>query len=118
MIEVAVAVLAIAIAIAIAILASMSLMANARFRNERRLPMQWSLGGSVNWTAPRPLALAFTPVLAALCLPATVALAVLVQPRPGQEGLVVPALIAVALTLVGAHALHLWLIARTLRSKS
>lgn len=112
MIEATVAILA------IAMLASMSLMANARFRNERRLPMQWSLSGSVNWTAPRPLALAFTPVLAALCLSATAASAVLLQPRPGQEGLVVPALIAVALTLVGVHALHLWLIARTLRSKS
>ena len=104
--------------IAIAMLASMSLLANARFRDERRLPMQWSLTGSVNWTAPRPLALAFTPVLAAVCLSATAAVAVLVQPRPGQEGLVIPALVAAAVTFVGAHALHLWLIARTLRSKS
>ena len=104
--------------LAIVTLTSMSLMANARFKSERRLPMQWSLTGSVNWTAPRPLALAFTPALAALCLSATAALATFVQPRSGQDGLVSPSLVAVALTFVAAHALHLWLIGRTLRRKA
>lgn len=28
-----------------------------------RLPMQWSLKGRINWTAPRPVALLVTPVL-------------------------------------------------------
>jgi hypothetical protein len=111
MVEAAVAV------VAIAMLASMSVMANARFKDQRRLPMQWARAGSVIWTAPRTLALAFTPVLAALCLSATAALAAFASPRPGQEGLVVPVIIFVALAFVGAHALHLWLIDRTLRPK-
>jgi hypothetical protein len=102
--------------LALAVLVWMSLVANARFKDQRQLPMQWSLTGSVNWTAPRPLALAFTPVLAALCLSATVALAIFVPPRPGQEGLVIPTIVAVALAFIGAHAMHLWLTDRTLRS--
>jgi hypothetical protein len=104
--------------LAIVTLTSMSMMANALFKAERRLPMQWSLTGSVNWAAPRPLALAFTPVLATLCLSATAALAIFVPPRPGQEGLVIPSVVAVALTFIAAHALHLWLIGRTLRARS
>lgn len=103
---------------AVATLASMSLIANGRFKHEQRLPMQWSLNGSVNWSAPRPIALAFTPVLAAICLTATAALTTVLQPRAGQEGLVIPANIFVALTFIGAHALHLWLIGRTLRPKA
>lgn len=104
--------------LAIATLASMSLIANSRFRAERRLPMQWSLNGSVNWTAPRPIALAFTPVLAAICLLVTAALTTFLRPRSGQEGLVIPTNIIVALTFIGVHALHLWLIGRTVRPKT
>ena len=48
--------------IAIGLLIRMSVRANARFREEVRLPMQWALDGSVNWTAPRGLALALTPI--------------------------------------------------------
>ena len=35
-----------------------------------KLPMQWSLTGKVNWTAPRAIAFAFIPVLAAVVLAA------------------------------------------------
>lgn len=101
-----------------ALLAAMSLRANRRFKSERRLPMQWGLDGSVAWTAPRGVALAFTPALAALCLAAIVALAIFVKPRAGQEDLVGPVTIAVALVFLGAHALHLWLIQRAVRRKA
>lgn len=47
-----------------AILIGLSFWANARFRGEERLPMQWSLSGTVNWSAPRLVALGFGPVLA------------------------------------------------------
>ena len=77
-------------ALTICILAVMSIRANGRFKDEDRLPMQWSLDKSVNWTAPRPLALALTPVLAAIILSATVALTISVKPKAGQEGLKVP----------------------------
>ena len=97
-------------ALTICVLAGMSIWANRRFKNEDRLPMQWSLSGSVNWTAPRAVALAFTPVLAAIVLLATVALTTFLQPRPGQAALVIPTNIFMALVFVGAHALHLRLI--------
>jgi hypothetical protein len=35
-----------------------------------KVPMQWSLTGKVNWTAPRVIAFAFIPVLAAVVLSA------------------------------------------------
>ena len=100
-------------AAAVALLAAMSLHANARFRGERRLPMQWWLDGSVTWTAPRPVALAFTPVLAALCatlLPLANRAAGQKPPEPGEVAIAAVAFIAV-------HALHLWLIGRTLRRR-
>lgn len=77
--------------------------------------MRWSLDGSVNWTAPRVVALAFTPVLAAIVLSATAALTWFLRPRPGQEALAIPTLVFGALVFVGAHALHLRLIANSLR---
>lgn len=77
--------------------------------------MQWSLDGSVNWSAPRVVALSFTPVLAGVILLATAALTAFVQPKHGQEGFAVPTMIVVALVFVGAHALHLWLIGKAIR---
>jgi hypothetical protein len=103
-------------ALAICILAAMSIRANRRFKDEDRLPMQWSIDKSVNWTAPRGFALAFTPVLAAIVLSATTALTVSVKPKPGQEGLEVPTMLFIALVFIAAHALHLWLIGRSLHS--
>lgn len=100
--------------ITLAVLLRMSPRANSRFRNESRLPMQWWLDGSVNWTAPRPLALAFTPVLAALVLAAAVISTIFLEPRRGQEHLEVPVIVALALTFITVHALHLKLMARTL----
>ncbi|MEO7187901.1 MAG: hypothetical protein ABIW58_05795 [Sphingomicrobium sp.] len=96
----------------------MSARANRRFGGEKRLPMQWSLNGSVNWTAPRLVALAFNPVLGTLCLFGFAAMASFSQPRAGQEDLVIPANIFVAVVIIGTHAFHLWLIERTLRNKT
>ncbi|MFC3077377.1 hypothetical protein ACFODL_04675 [Phenylobacterium terrae] len=101
--------------IAVALLTAMSLRADRRFKAERRLPMHWSLNGSINWTVPRPIALAFTPVLAAACLASLTALATFLEPRAGQEHLALPMHVFVALVFVGAHALHLRLIQRTLQ---
>ena len=113
------AILAMAIAlVAVALLAAMSLRANRRFQMEPRLPMQWWLDGSVTWTAPRRVALAFTPVLAAICLAAVVALAIFVKPRAGQEHLVTPAILAVALVCLCVHAVHLWMMRRTVQRKA
>ena len=51
-------------------IAWMSVRANARFARDDRLPMQWWITGEVTWTAPRVVALAFTPALAFLALSA------------------------------------------------
>lgn len=97
----------------VTLLAAISQRANGRFKAEQRLPMQWWMDGSVTWTAPRPVALAFTPVLAALCLGAIVGLTVFGRTRPGQEHLVIPINVLIALFLLSFHAFHLWLMRRT-----
>ena len=84
--------------------------ANARFRVEDRLPMQWWINGDVTWWAPRFVALAFIPALA---IPVFASL-IFLPPRPGQEGLVFPALIGIGATFIGIQILHVWLIAKTL----
>lgn len=102
-------------ALAILVLVLMSVRADRRFKAKDRLPMQWSMDGSVNWTAPRRVALAFTPILAAIILSATAVLTTVMKPKPGQEGFVIPSLLFGALVFIGAHALHLWLIGNSLR---
>lgn len=92
------------------ILAGLSLVANARFRDRDRLPMQWSLTGRVNWSAPRKIALTFTPALAALLLSVT-ALTLPANPAKATN------LGILAVAFVATHLLHLALIARTSRQK-
>ena len=101
--------------LAISILVAMSLRADRAFGNHARLPMQWSLAGSVNWTAPRGIALAFTPVLATVSLAVIVTLTLMLEPRAGQEGFEVPTILTLGSTFIAVHALHLWLIGKSLR---
>lgn len=103
--------------IAICVLATMWARANRSFSGSARLPMQWFLNGSVTWTAPRMVALAFIPVLGAVVLALTAASTALLQPRLGQEWLAVPVEIFVALLFIAAYALHLRLIAWSLERK-
>ena len=77
--------------------------------------MQWWLTGDVTWSAPRVLALAFIPTLAISVLAINAALAVNLQPRPGQEGLVLPGLIGTGFLFLVVQRLHFWLIEKTLR---
>jgi hypothetical protein len=96
-------------------LVALSRRADARLAHHDRLPMQWSLTGNVNWTAPRRVALAFTPALGTLVMLAAAASAWWLPPRPGQAGLVTPVLLLIGGGFVALHALHLRLIARSLR---
>lgn len=98
----------------IGLLIGMSVRANARFRTETQLPMQWSLDGSVNWRAPRAVALALLPAAASVALIAIAGLSIFATPRAGQEGMVIPAVLLVAGAFLGAHRFHIWLIERTL----
>ena len=101
----------------IAVLAIMSRKANTRFSHTERLPMQWSLGGGVTWTAPRRIALSVIPCVAFCVLFAAVLSTAFLEPHPGQEGLEVPVVFLLALGLVGLHALHIWLIGKAADSE-
>lgn len=96
-------------------MAAVALWSNARLRGEARLPMQWGFNRQVTWSAPRPIALAFIPVLACSMFAAVVALSLNVPPRPGQEAMVLPTFIGIGVTFVAVQLLHLWLIGRALR---
>jgi hypothetical protein len=92
-----------------------ALAANVRLRRADRLPMQWWLTGEVTWSAPRPLALAFIPGLAACVLGSLVLLSLNTVPRPGQEGMLLPTFIGIGVIFVAIQLLHLWLVEKTLR---
>jgi hypothetical protein len=102
-------------AVFVVILAVSAYRANMRFRSETRLPMQWGITGKVNWFAPRPVALAFMPILAIGVLGFQVLMALNVPARAGQEALVFPVLVGTGVTLVAVQFLHFWLIKRTSR---
>lgn len=95
----------------VGVLAAMSFAANRRFQALDRLPMQWSLSGHVNWTAPRAWALLFTPILAALVL------GVLAWRISSQNGSAIFPLAYTALVFIAAHVLHLWRIERHVRRR-
>lgn len=86
-----------------AILIAMSLAAGRRIApGKKRLAMQWNLKGEPTWFLPRRLALGFTPALAAIVL---IVLAIFASVETG-------AMLAVAVALIAAHALHLVLLSR------
>ncbi len=92
-----------------------AMRANARFRWHDRLPMQWSLTGSVNWTAPRRIALGLLPALGMGLMLFTALITSTVGPRPGQEHLVVPVMFLMGVAVVAIQFLHFWLIDKTLK---
>ena len=94
--------------------------ANAEFQSEARLPMQWSLSGAVNWTAPRALALGFIPGLSilTLCTILTLATVGVLTPHPGQRNMAVPVFAMLAITAIAAQLLHIMLIRRTVGKRN
>lgn len=98
------------VCLTLGVLTAASVFADRRFRALERIPMQWGLGGKVNWTAPRRIGLAFTPVLAALVL---TAMSIVPGDQARTDSSV--ALTVAALVFVAAHLLHLYLIARSTR---
>jgi hypothetical protein len=99
-----------------AALIALSMGAASRLKAHAQLPMQWQLDGTVTKTAPRRFALAFTPILTVFVLAAMVALSASTEPRPGQGWMLIPATVFVCLTVLGAHAFHLWMMSRLLKS--
>lgn len=86
--------------------------ANAHFRQESTLPMQWSLSGTVNWSAPRLVALSPIPALGIICL--TVVGIRGMNQHPGPAG-PIPSLVIFGIILVAVDVLHLWLAEKTVR---
>ena len=96
-------------------LCGVALWADARFRTQERLPMQWWLDGEVTWSAPRRIALAFIPAISILMLAGFTVLLSYTRPRPGQEGFVIPSLILLGFACVAAQVFHLWMVDETVR---
>jgi hypothetical protein len=101
--------------VTVALMSVVASRANVRFRAAPRLPMDWGWRGKVNWTAPRRVALALIPALAALVLGIHSVLSLTFAPRPGQAHLALPILVLTSLTLLEIQALYLCMVARTLR---
>lgn len=101
--------------VTVAVLAVLSWRAGREFFGQERLPMQWGLDGKVTWTAPRRVALWFTPVLSALVMAGIAAPLVLAKVPPKPHGAVTLALVAGGFLF--AHALHLHLLKRHFRAK-
>ena len=96
---------------------ALALWANARLKDHARLPMQWSLGGKVNWTAPRPFALAFFPGLAIVVLVALMIFSNYATPRAGQEREAAYAIPFVMILLLVIQCAHLLMADRTFRAR-
>jgi len=91
-----------AIVATVILMAAMSGLAARRIApGAERLTMQWNREGKPNWSLPRNAALAFTPTLAVLVL-AFVAM----------SGGMIVAILPLCVAFVGAHMLHLVLLAR------
>jgi hypothetical protein len=99
-----------------AALIALSIRAASGLKAHDQLPMQWQLDGTVTKMAPRRFALAFTPILTAFVLAAMVALSAVTEPRPGQGWMLIPVTLFVCLTVIGAHAFHLWMMSKLSKS--
>lgn len=101
--------------ITIMTLIGLSVRANARFHRHDRLPMQWSLTGRVNWTAPRVVALSFIPGTGAAMLIFFTIMSMTIAPRPRQEAMVVPVAVLIGSGFVAVEIVYLLLVERTVR---
>lgn len=97
-------------------LAAMSLAFARRVPAGMKLPMQWGLDRKPTWSAPRGIALAITPLLAAFTLTPFSLASLWVEPDERLEFRLVLALVSLA--YIAVHALHLYLMTRWLRSQS
>ena len=97
-------------------LAAMSLAFARRAPAGMKLPMQWGLKGVPTWSAPRGIALSFTPLLAAFTLMPFSLASLWVEP---DERLTFRLVLAfVSLVYLAVHALHLHLLRRWLRAQT
>lgn len=98
-----------------AMLVLVAVRAESRFAPVPMIPMQWGFSGAVNWWAPRRIGLALIPAIAVLALFGLLMADRHLEPKPGQAGTVLPAFVAIGVTMLAIQQLHLWLADRTLR---
>jgi len=85
----------------------LAVIANSRFGELERLPMQWGVSGRINWTAPRVPALAFAPVLYAVLAGIFIWAA-----EHDPEKYTAKSAGIVLIALIAVQILHLWMIDR------
>ena len=84
------------------VMAVLAVRANARFADNRYLPIQFGPTGQVGWTAPRIVALGFLPGLAVLVFLGLLLFA------PDPLGAIVS-----SMALLGGQVFYHWMIGRT-----
>ncbi len=97
------------------VLAAMSLAFARRVPAGMKLPMQWGLDRRPTWAASPAFAMSFTPLLAAFTLTPFTLASLWVEPDARLTFRLVTAL--VCLGFIAGHTLHLYLLARWLRSQ-
>lgn len=94
-----------------------ALLAHASLPKTKQIPMQWSLRGEINWTAPRAFGLGFFPLLGFTCMVAYILLMEYAGPRPGQENLVIPVMIILGAVLFTIQIIHAYMASKSLRDQ-
>lgn len=105
------------LAIFTALMVLVAYLAHVYLPEAKRVPMQWSLRGQVNWSAPRAIGLAFYPVLGFAFMFAYIMLMKYVGPRQGQENLVVPIMVFSGCILVIIQVISAIMAFRSLRNE-
>ena len=88
---------------------------NYRFRAEKYIPMQWSISGSVNWSAPRLIAFYLLPVMSSAFIIVYCTFPALFVPKPGSEKLAVLAPSIVVTTFAIVQLVHFWGVSKTIQ---
>ena len=91
--------------IALLFMSLIAIVANYKLRHLHRLPMQWSLSGKVNWTAPRVIALASFPAIFAV-----IGSALILSSAPEHEQSTTRSLVFLGIAMIGLQILHLRLV--------
>lgn len=102
------------------VMAGLSVWAFARFRHQADLPLQWTISRSqplsetVLRSGPRAFVLNLIPGLGIAVMILLAVGAATLTPHPGQEEMLLPAVLFIGCIFVASYVLHLWLIAHTL----
>ncbi len=91
--------------IVLLLMSLIAIAANNKLHHLHRLPMQWSLSGQVNWSAPRVIALASFPAIFA-----AISSALILTSISEHEQSTAQSLIFLGIVMIGLQILHLWLV--------